>query len=55
MIVRVLYWHCTVLCVASVTTGYDGMMMGVSQMMDPWQEFFDEPEGARLGVMNNGA
>ena len=50
---RVLYWHCAVLSVASVTTGYDGMMLNTSQLMDPWQEFFGEPEGALLGLLNN--
>jgi MFS family permease len=50
---RVLYWHCCILLVASATTGYDGQMLNTSQLMDTWQTYFDEPTGSKLGVMNN--
>ncbi|OCL12073.1 hexose transporter-like protein [Glonium stellatum] len=50
---RKLYFWAAVLCVASATTGYDGMMMNSSQLMDPWENFFDHPKGGKLGLMNN--
>ncbi|KAI4607581.1 uncharacterized protein J4E88_008198 [Alternaria novae-zelandiae] len=50
---RKLFWHSSVLCIASATTGYDGMMMNSSQQMSRWQDYFDEPTGNRLGLMNN--
>jgi len=48
-----LYFWCIILCVASATTGYDGMMMNNSQNMDYWKKFFGNPTGSRLGLMNN--
>jgi len=48
-----LYFWCIILCVASATTGYDGMMMNNSQNMTFWKSFFDNPVGSRLGLMNN--
>ena len=48
-----VYFYCVVLCVASATTGYDGMMMNNSQNMSHWQTFFGSPTGSRLGLMNN--
>ncbi|EUC31660.1 hypothetical protein COCCADRAFT_100746 [Bipolaris zeicola 26-R-13] len=50
---RKLFWHSSVLCIASATTGYDGMMMNSSQQMNKWTEYFDNPSGNRLGIMNN--
>jgi len=50
---RKLYWHACVLCVASATTGYDGMMMNSSQQMSRWAVYFDHPDDNRLGLMNN--
>jgi len=50
---RKLYWHAAVLCVASATTGYDGMMMNSSQQMARWEIYFDHPSSNRLGLMNN--
>ncbi|KAK2747033.1 hypothetical protein FQN55_005302 [Onygenales sp. PD_40] len=50
---RRLYFWGGVLCVASATTGYDGMMLNTSQTLDSWQVYFKEPEGARLGLMNS--
>ncbi|KAF9699663.1 hypothetical protein EKO04_002597 [Ascochyta lentis] len=50
---RKLYFFAAVLCVASATTGYDGMMMGSSQQIDRWDNYFDKPDDNRLGIMNN--
>jgi len=50
---RKLFWHSSVLCIASATTGYDGMMMNSSQQMARWETYFDSPKGGRLGIMNN--
>ncbi|KAJ4382711.1 hypothetical protein N0V86_001933 [Didymella sp. IMI 355093] len=50
---RKLYLWACVLCVASATTGYDGMMMNSSQQMDRWTAYFDKPDDNRLGIMNN--
>ncbi|KAK5171499.1 uncharacterized protein LTR77_004644 [Saxophila tyrrhenica] len=50
---RKLYFYCSVLLVASATTGYDGQMLNTSQLMSPWQDYFDTPTGSRLGLMNN--
>jgi len=50
---RKLYWHCTVLLIASATTGYDGQMLNASQLMNDWQSFFGHPQSAKLGLMNN--
>ncbi|KAF1849160.1 hexose transporter-like protein [Cucurbitaria berberidis CBS 394.84] len=50
---RKLYFWACILCVASATTGYDGMMMNSSQQMDRWQNYFNKPDDNRLGIMNN--
>jgi MFS family permease len=50
---RKLYFYATILLIASATTGYDGQMLNTSQLMEPWQDYFDNPTGSRLGVMNN--
>jgi len=50
---RKLFFHCSILCIASATTGYDGMMMNSSQQMKRWELYFEEPTGNRLGLMNN--
>ncbi|CAG8973376.1 hypothetical protein HYALB_00000139 [Hymenoscyphus albidus] len=49
---RKLYLWCSVLCIASATTGYDGMMLNVSQNLDQWQTYFKKPLGSKLGLMN---
>lgn len=49
---RKLYAWAVVLCIASATTGYDGMMLNTSQNLDSWQAYFDTPVGSRLGLMN---
>ncbi|KAF1954857.1 general substrate transporter [Byssothecium circinans] len=50
---RKLYFWASILCVASATTGYDGMMMNSSQQMDRWTNYFNKPDDNRLGLMNN--
>jgi sugar porter (SP) family MFS transporter len=50
---KTLYFWCAILCVASATTGYDGMMMNNSQSFPAWESYFDTPEGSKLGLMNN--
>jgi len=49
---RKLYFWAAVLCVASATTGYDGMLLNTSQNMDQWKIFFHDPKGSKLGLMN---
>lgn len=34
---RKLYWHAFVLCIASATTGYDGMFFNSVQNFDTWK------------------
>lgn len=48
---RVLYWYAFVLCVSSATTGYDGMFFNSVQNFESWNTFFDNPVGARLGLL----
>ncbi|KAF4124144.1 Sugar (and other) transporter [Geosmithia morbida] len=48
---RLLYWHCFVLCWSSATSGYDGMFFNSVQNFDSWVSFFDEPDGTRLGLL----
>lgn len=50
---RKLYFWACILCIASATTGYDGMMMNSSQQMKRWENYFDKPDDNRLGIMNN--
>jgi hypothetical protein len=35
---RKLYWHAFVLCIASATTGYDGMFFNSVQNFETWKE-----------------
>ncbi|KAJ5457721.1 hypothetical protein N7475_009109 [Penicillium sp. IBT 31633x] len=49
---RRLYCWAAVLCVASATTGYDGMLLDTSQNLDAWQAYFNTPSGSKLGLMN---
>ncbi|KAM0185530.1 hypothetical protein ACHAPQ_010695 [Fusarium lateritium] len=48
---RTLTFYACVLCVSSMGTGWDGMYMGVVQNFDSWNDFFDKPEGSRLGLL----
>lgn len=35
---RKLYWHAFVLCIASATTGYDGMFFNSVQNFETWKD-----------------
>ncbi|KAK4034811.1 general substrate transporter [Parachaetomium inaequale] len=48
---RKLYFYAFVLCIASATTGYDGMFFGSVQNFDTWKIFFDNPSGSTLGLL----
>ncbi|CAJ0542298.1 Ff.00g000080.m01.CDS01 [Fusarium sp. VM40] len=48
---RILTFYSCVLCVSSMGTGWDGMYMGVVQNFKSWNDFFDKPEGSRLGLL----
>ncbi|KPM44216.1 hypothetical protein AK830_g2354 [Neonectria ditissima] len=56
-------WYCTwhlvklnflllVPLVSAASVGYDGSMMNGLQTLPQWRSFFDNPEGAVLGLMN---
>jgi sugar porter (SP) family MFS transporter len=49
---RRLYFWCSVLCIASATTGYDGMMLNTVQALNSWETYFKNPAGSKLGFMN---
>jgi sugar porter (SP) family MFS transporter len=49
---RKLYFYAAVLCIASATTGYDGMLLNTCQNLDGFMVYFGEPTGSRLGLMN---
>lgn len=40
---RKLYWHAFVLCIASATTGYDGMFFNSVQNFDSWKTVSPTP------------
>ncbi|KAK3898272.1 sugar transporter [Staphylotrichum tortipilum] len=48
---RKLYFYAFVLCVASATTGYDGMFFNSVQNFDTWNNYFHKPEGSMLGLL----
>lgn len=48
---RKLYWHAFVLCIASATTGYDGMFFNSVQNFEQWKNHFDDPQGSMLGLL----
>jgi sugar porter (SP) family MFS transporter len=48
---RKLYFYAFVLCIASATTGYDGMFFNSVQNFDSWQNFFGKPTGSMLGLL----
>ena len=48
---RKLYFYAVVLCVASATTGYDGMFFNSVQNFESWKSFFGYPEGHILGLL----
>ncbi len=48
---RKLYFYAFILCVASATTGYDGMFFNSVQNFESWKDFFGNPEGSMLGLL----
>ncbi|ELQ40615.1 hexose transporter protein [Pyricularia oryzae Y34] len=48
---RQLYFYAVVLCVASATTGYDGMLFNSVQAFDTWKDYFGNPQGQMLGLL----
>ncbi|KAL2141841.1 hypothetical protein VTI28DRAFT_1877 [Corynascus sepedonium] len=48
---RKLYFYAGVLCVASATTGYDGMFFNSVQNFKTWKDFFGDPKGSQLGLL----
>ncbi|KAJ0108515.1 hypothetical protein N8I77_004753 [Diaporthe amygdali] len=48
---RKLYWHAFVLCIASATTGYDGMFFNSVQNFETWKDQFGDPKGSMLGLL----
>ncbi|EKG17461.1 General substrate transporter [Macrophomina phaseolina MS6] len=47
---RTLYCMMPILFMGSTINGYDGSLLNGLQTMDPWQEYFDHPTSARLGL-----
>jgi len=47
---RELYLMMPILFLGSTTLGFDGSLMNNLQSMIPWQDFFHDPTGARLGL-----
>ncbi|KAF6826680.1 hexose transporter protein [Colletotrichum plurivorum] len=48
---RKLYWHAFILCIASASTGYDGMFFNSVQNFESWKEYFDSPSDHLLGLL----
>ncbi len=48
---RKLYFYAFILCVASATTGYDGMFFNSVQNFESWKAFFGQPSGSMLGLL----
>lgn len=48
---RKLYFYAVILCVASATTGYDGMFFNSVQNFDTWKAKFGDPQGSMLGLL----
>ncbi|KAH8176524.1 sugar transporter domain-containing protein [Sarocladium implicatum] len=55
---RRLYLMMPVLFLGATINGYDGSLLNGLQTMEPWREYFNHPEGSRLGlftaIMNIG-
>ncbi|KAL2256757.1 hypothetical protein VTK26DRAFT_1159 [Humicola hyalothermophila] len=49
---RKLYFFAMVLCIASATTGYDGMFFGSVQNFEQWKSYFNDPRGSQLGLLS---
>ncbi|KAK4554238.1 hypothetical protein LTR86_008766 [Recurvomyces mirabilis] len=49
---RTLYLMLPILFLGSTTNGYDGSLLNGLQTMVPWQAYFNNPTGARLGLFS---
>ncbi|KAF4556055.1 Sugar (and other) transporter-like protein 38 [Elsinoe fawcettii] len=49
---RKLYAMMPIFFLGSTLTGYDGSLLNGLQTMDPWQAYFDNPSGSRLGLFS---
>ncbi|KAL2860141.1 general substrate transporter [Aspergillus pseudodeflectus] len=47
---RQLYLLMIILFLASTSLGYDASLLNGLQTMDTWAEYFDDPQGSRLGL-----
>jgi len=47
-----LYLLLLIVLSSSATTGYDGSMMNSLQSVDYWKNYFGNPNGAPLGLLN---
>lgn len=50
---RKLYWHAFVLCIASATTGYDGMFFNSVQNFETWKDVSSCSWRRRLRALAN--
>ena len=48
---RKLYFYAIILCIASATTGYDGMFFNSVQNFESWKDYFNNPQGSMLGLL----
>lgn len=48
---RKLYFYAFVLCIASATTGYDGMFFNSVQNFESWKLYFHDPQDSELGLL----
>ncbi|CDO68657.1 hypothetical protein BN946_scf184790.g6 [Trametes cinnabarina] len=48
----VLHAWLVLLVITSSTNGYDGSLMNSLQSMDTWKNFFNDPQGGTLGLLN---
>ncbi|KUJ16312.1 general substrate transporter [Mollisia scopiformis] len=48
---RRLYVMMPILFLGSTTNGYDGSLLNGLQTMDPWQAYFNNPTGSKLGLI----
>ncbi|KAJ5517004.1 Major facilitator superfamily domain general substrate transporter [Penicillium freii] len=49
---RTLYIYIVILIMTNTANGFDGSMMNGLQTLSYWQEYFDHPHGALLGLFN---
>ncbi|KAF2098542.1 general substrate transporter [Rhizodiscina lignyota] len=49
---RKLYLMLPILFLAATTNGYDSSLLNGLQTLLPWQNYYNHPDGSRLGLMN---